>query len=110
MIVEGPNDDAKTRPDRLIYDLSRIIAKQVNPPKRPPIYFDTTKRSLNHNSELLHSFDYDTGRFLNYHQSTTLNYGSEYHPLGDLEKILGGHPNFPFFRMLQPKMSQSTKE
>ena len=40
------------------------------------------------------------GRFLNYHQTTTLNYGSEFRPLGDLKTILGGHPNFPLFRTL----------
>jgi hypothetical protein len=31
------------------------------------------------------------------HQDTTLNFGSEFRPIGDLEKILGLHPNFGFF-------------
>jgi len=64
-IVEGPDDDATTPPDWLIDNLSQIIATCVNPPKRPPTCFDTTEKSLRHNLELLHSFDYDMGRFLN---------------------------------------------
>jgi len=40
------------------------------------------------------------GTFLNYHKTTILNYGSEFRPLGDLETILGDHPNFQFFSTL----------
>ena len=100
MIEGSDNDDAKTPPEWLLDNLSRIIAKRVEPPIRPSISFDTTEKSLNQNSELLHSFDFDMGIFLNYHQTTTLNYRSEFRPLGDLETILGGHPNFLFFRTL----------
>ena len=41
--------------------------------------------------------DLDLEKFLAKHQQTTLNFGSEFRPVGDLEKILGGHPNFVFF-------------
>ena len=30
-------------------------------------------------------------------KQTTLNFGSKFRPIGDLKKILGGHPNFRFF-------------
>jgi hypothetical protein len=36
-------------------------------------------------------------KFLLAHQDTTLNFGSEFRPLEQLETILGQHPNFGFF-------------
>jgi hypothetical protein len=66
-------------------------------PLAPPIQFDLSEDSVGFNSERLRESDLDLEKFLAQHQDTTLNFGSEFRPIGDLEKILGLHPNFGFF-------------
>jgi len=42
-------------------------------------------------------------RLIESNRSTTLDYDSESRPITSLEKILGGHPNFPFFKKIYEK-------
>ena len=55
------------------------------------------------NARLLESFDFDLDRLIESNRSTTLDYGSEFRPIADLEKIIGGHPNFPFLKKIYEK-------
>jgi hypothetical protein len=60
---------------------------------------------------MLASYDHDFEQFLGAHQATTLGFGSEFRPLPQLERVLGPHDNFPFFRrILQGGMGYSFKE
>jgi hypothetical protein len=74
-----------------------VAESEAPTPLAPPIRFDLSNNSVKFNSELMKESGLDLGKFLAQHQDTTLNFGSEFHPIGDLEKILGLHPNFEFF-------------
>jgi hypothetical protein len=77
--------------------MEEIAVSEVPTPLAPPIRFDLSDESVRFNSELLRESDLDLETFLAKHQNTTLNFGSEFRPIADLEKILGNHPNFGFF-------------
>jgi hypothetical protein len=77
--------------------IEEVAATAVVTPLAPPIRFDLSEDSVKFNSELLKESNLDVEEFLAKHQDTTLNFGSEFRPIGDLGRILGGHPNFAFF-------------
>jgi hypothetical protein len=52
------------------------------------------KTAVAYNSQLLADEDYDFEAFIASHSNTTLDYGSEFKPIEQLESILGQHPNF----------------
>jgi hypothetical protein len=95
-VVTGP-DDSFVPPAWLMQAIEQVAASEVPTPLAPPIKFDLSDESVKFNSELLQNSDLDLEQFLMKHQDTTLNFGSEFRPIEDLEKILGRHPNFGFF-------------
>jgi hypothetical protein len=106
----GP-DDSFQAPDWLLAALTEVATTPAPTPSRPPAKFDTSPESLEHNSTMLASYDHDFEQFLGAHQATTLGFGSEFRPLPQLERVLGPHDNFPFFRrILQGGMGYSFKE
>ena len=94
--IPGP-DDSFVPPTWLMKAIKEVAESKVVTPQAPPIRFDLSKESVEFNSELLTKSDLDLEKFLAKNQETTLNFGSEFRPIGDLEKILGAHPNFTFF-------------
>jgi hypothetical protein len=95
-VIPGP-DDSFVPPAWLMKAVQEVAASEVQTPLAPPIRFDLSDDSVKFNSELLKESDLDLEKFLAKHQQTTLNFGSEFRPIGDLRKILGSHPNFDFF-------------
>ena len=95
-MIIGP-DDSFTPPAWLMQAIEEVAASEVPAPLVPPIRFDLSNKSVQFNSDLLRASNMDLGQFLGKHQDTTLNFGSEFRPINDLEKILGQHPNFRFF-------------
>jgi hypothetical protein len=95
--LHGP-DDSFIAPDWLFQAVKSVAKADVKTPEAPPVRFDTSPESLQFNSDLLQSFDFDFERFLATQGSTTLGFGSEFRPLEQLDQILGKHPVFPFFR------------
>jgi hypothetical protein len=95
-VVPGPDDSFV--PPAWLMQATEEVAESVAPtPLTPPIRFDLSKDSVRFSSELLRESDLDLEKFLAQHQDTTLKFGSDFRPIGDLEKILGLHPNFGFF-------------
>jgi hypothetical protein len=74
--------------------LAEVASTRVDPPKPPPIHFDTTPEALATNNQLLRDHGFDLGSLIEGSQDTTLGYGSEFRPLDQLEKVHGGHPEF----------------
>lgn len=95
-VVTGP-DDSFVPPAWLMQATEEVAASDAPTPLAPPIRFDLSDESVQFNSNLLKSSNLDLQQFLAKHQDTTLNFGSEFRPIGDLKKILGRHPNFGFF-------------
>jgi hypothetical protein len=54
--------------------------------------------SLDFNSRLIDSYGNDFEALLADQAGTTMFYGAEFRPIDQLERVLGCHPNFDFFR------------
>jgi hypothetical protein len=96
-IVPGPDDSFVPPAWLMEASIEEVANSTVPTPLAPPIRFDLSDESVQSNSELLEASNLDLDQFLAKHQGTTLNFGSEFRPIDDLEKILGNHPNFGFF-------------
>jgi len=60
------------------------------------VVFERTKEAAEMNSKILEDHGFDLARLFESESDTTLGFGSEFRPLDQLRKVLGGHPNFPF--------------
>jgi hypothetical protein len=89
--ILGP-DDAFDPGERILEQLAEVASASTETPKQAPIKFATSPEALQANDQLLRKHDYDVGKLLNAFQDTTLGYGSEFRPVRQLEKVLGGHP------------------
>jgi hypothetical protein len=94
--VPGPNDNF-VPPAWLMQATEETAVSKAPTPLAPPIRFNLSDEPVRFNSELLRESDLDLETFLAKHQNTTLNFGSEFRPIADLEKMLGNHPNFGCF-------------
>lgn len=94
--IPGP-DDNFVPPAWLMEAIEEVAAAEAPAPKAPPVMFELTEAAVQHNTELLEAFDLNSAEFLSLHQDTTLGFGSEFRPIEQFKKVLGGHPNFGFF-------------
>jgi hypothetical protein len=102
-VIPGPDDNFDP-PAWLMQATEDVAATAAVTPLAPPMRFDLSEDSLKFNSELLKESNLDAEEFLAKHQDTTLNFGSEFRPIGDLGRTLGGHPNFAFSNVLENGM------
>jgi hypothetical protein len=100
--IVGP-DDAFEPGDDFLLRLAEVASTRVDPPKPSPIHFATTPEALATNDQLLRDHGFDLGSLIEDSQDTTLGYGSEFRPLDQLEKVLGGHPEFKVLEKLVKK-------
>jgi hypothetical protein len=91
--IHGPNDSFDPG-EEFLKKLTEVATTDVEPPRPAPIVFKTSPEALQANDHLLKSYSYDLERLFADFQDTTLGYGSEFRPLDQLEKVLGGHPEF----------------
>jgi hypothetical protein len=92
--VEGPEDSFRPPPD-FHRRLREVAQAQVPTPKAPNVQFATDASSLEQNRATLELYDYNLGALFAANKGTTLDYGSEFRPIDQLRKVLGGHPLFP---------------
>jgi hypothetical protein len=95
--IPGPDDNFTPGPS-LMTAIRLVVAAQVTVPPSPPTWFDVSEEAIQHNSGLLQACNYDITRFLAKHQDSTLAFGSEFCPVEQLQTILGGPPNYAFFK------------
>jgi hypothetical protein len=91
--TKGP-DDAFDPGEEFLARLTEVASTTTEPPKRAPVEFATSSEALQANDELLREYDYDLEKLINAFQETTLGYGSEFRPVEQLKKVLGGHPQY----------------
>jgi hypothetical protein len=91
--IAGP-DDAFDPGERFLKRLTEVAATRVVPPRPAPVVFETTPQALEANDRLLQEYNYDLEKLFHDFQDTILGYGSEFRPRDQLEKVLGGHPEF----------------
>jgi hypothetical protein len=92
-MVTGPNDHF-TPSAWLMEAVSAVANQPVGTPNKPPIHFSMDNKATQHNSRLLEDNGFNFNKFIEANRNTTLDYGSEFRPLHQLEKILGTHPHF----------------
>lgn len=63
-------------------------------PDKPSVIFEYSGQAAEENAKILCWHGYDLGRLIDSELTLTLGYGSEFRPLSQLEKVVGGHPNF----------------
>jgi hypothetical protein len=104
--IQGDND-AFTPLDWLMEAIQQNLQEEVAVPRQSEMKLDTSEVSLTFSSNLLESYDFDFEKLVAGNEGTTIDFaGSEFRPIASLERILGGHTNFEFFRnILTNRMS-----
>jgi hypothetical protein len=92
--VEGPEDSFQPPPEFHTH-LREVAQAPVPTPKAPNVQFSTDKPSLERNRATLELHGYSLESLFAANKGTTLDYGSEFRPIDQLLKVLGGHPLFP---------------
>jgi hypothetical protein len=93
----GP-DDTFNPPSTLVSNLKKVAQMEVEAPLHPNVRFGTDANSAGFNTEVLRQNDYDLEKVIAANPGTTLDFGSEFRPVEQLEMILGHHPNFNEFK------------
>ena len=89
----GP-DDKFTPPDWFLREVKRISKHETRTPTKPPIRFELTEEAMASNANELKKVSYNLSRLIEENRHSTLHYGSEFRTVGELEPLLGRHPNF----------------
>ena len=94
------DDDRNTPPSWLLDEVSRVAATPQDPPPAGPFKYSPDTASVQLNSKNLEDHDFDLELVLEKFQHTSLNYGNEFRPIEDMEKIYGNHDLFSFFKQV----------
>ena len=89
----GP-DDRFTPPAWFFREITNISSTDTKTPSKPPVRFETSADALEANAKVLENVGYDLSRLIEENVGSTLDYGSEFRTVGELETLLGQHPNF----------------
>jgi hypothetical protein len=61
---------------------------------KPNVMFETTDAARVYNHDRLAEHDFNLSKLIQANHGSTLDYGSEFRPMSQLEPLLGRHPNF----------------
>ena len=91
--IEGP-DDFYAVDTSWLEEVLRVARSDCPVPKPPHVRFGTAPGDLDHNANYLAECNWDFKEVFNRHKGTTVDHGSEFRPVDDLKRFLGGHPYF----------------
>jgi hypothetical protein len=91
--IVGP-DDAFEPGEDFLRRIIEVASAPTDTPEPSPVSFATTPEAIAANDKLLSEHGFDLASLLGDYQRTTLGYGSEFRPIDQLEKVLGGHSEF----------------
>jgi hypothetical protein len=89
----GPCDEFEP-PAWFLKAIQEICATTSELPTKSPICFELSEQASSHNAEVLRSVDFDLGRLILEHSSSTLGFGSEFRKVTELRPLIGRHPHF----------------
>lgn len=89
----GPNDTFDP-PNWFMGALTTISGTTTRTPTKPPLRFEMSTEAAEENANELKKMGYDLSRLIEENNKSTLHYGSEFRTVGELEPLLGQHPNF----------------
>jgi hypothetical protein len=91
--LEGPEDFhvvSRTWLKRVL----KVARTDCPVPSCPPVRFETSDEALEHNSSYLRDCGWDFEEVFRRNRGTTIDHGSEFRPIAQLEEAIGDHPNF----------------
>ena len=91
--IEGPEDYYNVKASWL-GELLEVAKSRCDTPLAPCVRLGTAPLDLDHNTSYLESCDWDFEKLFERHANTTVDHGSEFRPVSELERFLGGHPHF----------------
>jgi hypothetical protein len=91
--VEGP-EDFHVVPGEWLKRVLRVAQTDCPVPSPPPVRFETCDEALEHNSLYLQQCGWNFEEVFKRNRGTTIDHGSEFRPIAQLEEVIGGHPNF----------------
>jgi hypothetical protein len=96
----APDDTATVPSPEFLKSVAYVAALEAPAPSPPPFMFDPNNllQSARHNTSILEDYGFDLDRLFAAHSDSTVGYGSEFRPIDQLDRVLGGHPNYPQFR------------
>ena len=93
--LEGPDDVHEV--DKVWLETVIATSKSACPvPQVPLVRLGTSPSDLDYNTGYLAACDWDFGKVFEQHARTTVDHGSEFRPVHDIEKVIGRHPHFRF--------------
>jgi len=97
--VQGPSDVFEPPPEWL-EEVLAIARTPCSVPKKPKVKFSCDEESIEHNTMILRKCDWDMETLFELHRGTTIDHGSEFRPIEQLERVVGSHPNFSFLKTI----------
>ena len=91
--------NALDHPPDFIETIKNIINTTTSTLSKSPIMFDFSKVAMNHNSDILKSFNYDSHSLINAFPNSDLSCGKEFRPVDVLEPLLHRHPNWKHLKI-----------
>ena len=92
--IIGPCDDFDP-PSWFLEAIQAICSGPSTVPTKSPLCFELSEQAAEHNAEVLRAVDFELGRLIQDHSSSTLGFGSEFRQVSELRPLLGRHPHFP---------------
>ena len=97
-ILSLGDDDHHIPDDFFLQAIEEVAETPQHPRLAAPFRFVPNQESVNHNTKLLDRYENDFDPLLADFQHTSLNYGEEFRPLSDLQKLYAKHKLFDFFK------------
>jgi len=95
--LSGPVDRHKPR-EEWLRKVIELAEKDCEVPKAPEMALGVAEGDLDRNAALMEQCEWDLMKFFELNQGTTVDHGSEFRPVDDLERIVGKHPNFGYLK------------
>jgi hypothetical protein len=95
--VEGP-DDFRAPSNSWVSEVLAVAGTNCPVPRKPLVVFDCSRSALEWNTRYLESCGWDMVEVFRQQIGTTVDHGSEFRPVDQLERLVGRHPNYPFLK------------
>jgi hypothetical protein len=82
--VQGP-DDSFQPPIWFLQTMQKIAATATTTPAKPDVMFEMTEEARRYSHDRLTEHDFNLLKLIQANEGTTLDYGSEFRPMGQLE-------------------------
>jgi hypothetical protein len=93
-------DDHSEPPSWLLTEVAKVTKQDMTTPQEPPVQLTMDADQAAQKSAILEWYNFDLERLIEDNKERTPNYGSEFRPLHQLQRILGEHSHFPELKQI----------